>query len=137
MKFQIMNRRPLFPPTKPRCVKTALNYLKQKRQLHPFTFLSTQLITSASISQPWATVKGKAPLPRLTQKGLPWAQQNTSKPYQEPADGDWDDPHTSSQVLEAHEGNQRTWHEKPSQREEVWGQTPLRPANGWSRTLDL
>jgi hypothetical protein len=56
-------------------------------------------------------------LPRLTQKGLPWVQQNTPKLYQEPTDGDWDDPHTSSQVSEAHRGNRRTWHEEPLQRE--------------------
>jgi hypothetical protein len=32
-------------------------------------------------------------------------RQNTQKLYQEPVDGDWDGPHISSQVSEAHRGN--------------------------------
>jgi hypothetical protein len=62
-------------------------------------------------------VKGKHLSPRLTQKGLLWAQQNTQKLYQEPVDGDWDDPHTSSQVSEVREGNRMTWREEQLQRE--------------------
>jgi hypothetical protein len=64
-------------------------------------------------------LKEKTPFTKTHLERPSLGQQNTQNLYQEPANGDWDDPHTSSQVLEAHGGNRRTWREEPLQREEA------------------
>jgi hypothetical protein len=99
--------------------------------------LSPCFLHNWSPARPWADHgprKKEKTLHQDSPKKASLGPNKTQKLYQEPADNNWDDPHTSCQVSEAHGGNRRAWHEEPMQRGGAWEWTPPWPTNGWSRT---